>query len=555
MKLDGHKHAFSWRSRYQRFKRDNNRWSVFTLIIVFFIAFPVLTIGFKLFSGPGDTWRHIVRYLLWDYTRNSLFLFVICGFLVTIIGVSSAWFISRYRFYMHRQLEWLLILPLAIPSYIVAYAYAGIFDYGGSLELLLRYLGISPLRIDVMNKYGLAFVLSISLFPYVYVSARAFFLNQANNLMEASRMLGAGERKTFFRLMMPLARPAIVAGLILVLMEVLNDYGAAQFYGVNTFTTGIFRAWFSLGEPETAVYLSALLIAIVFILILLERQNRKNIKVADAKSDTGSLLRIRPARRSVRIALFGMVFIPVLLGFIFPVAQLLYWASLTVKDVAGPEFFKITFQGFSVALLGAFFVVLFALFLIYFSKWSPLAFIRNVAKLGILGYAIPGAVIAVGILIPALALDKSMIKIAKNVLGKNMGLMLTGSFIALFYAYCVRFLAVAYNPIESTSQKVGQSIPDSSKMLGAGNFKTFFRVEYPLIRTGIFSAFILVFIDILKELPLTLLLKPFRINTLAVKAFEYASDEQVMESSVPSLLIIFTALIPVILLNRMLLKK
>src|SRR5699024_5000374 len=267
--------------------------------------------------------------------------------------------------------------------------------------------------------------------------------------------------------------------------------------------------------------LSALLLATVFALILPERNNRKHIKVADSKSDTASLSPIRPERRSVRMILSVVVFIPVLLGFVIAVALLIYWASLSLDHVVWPEFFNISLQGFSIALIGAFFVVLLALFLFYFSKWSSLAFVRNVAKLGIMGYAIPGAVIAVGFLIPALALDKSVIKIAKSLFGKNIGLIWTGSFIALIYAYCVRFVAVAYNPIESVSQKVGQSIPDSSKMLGAGNFRTFYRIEYPLIRTGIFSAFILVFIDILKELPLTLLLKPFRVNTLAVKAFEY----------------------------------
>lgn len=528
---------------------------MYTLAIVFFIALPILSIGFKLFSGPGETWSHIVKHLLWHYTANSLFLFAVCGFIVVAIGVTCGWLISRYEFIFRRQLEWLLILPLAIPSYIVAYAYAGIFDYGGSAELLLRYFQLGPFRIDFMNRYGLAFVLSISLFPYVYVSARAFFLNQANNLIEASKMLGVGERKTFFRLILPLARPAIVAGLILVLMEVLNDYGAAKYYGVNTFTTGIFRAWFSIGEPETAVYLSALLIIIVFALILLERWQRKNVRVSNTRSNTGSITRLRPDRRWKRLLIFGTVFIPVLLGFILPVCQLLYWASLTWDKVLGPELLQISLQSFGIAITAAFFAVVLATFLIYFSKWSPLAFVRNSAKMSILGYAIPGAVIAVGVLIPSLGLDRWLIKIWKSLLGIDIGLIFSGSLVVLIYAYCVRFLAVAYNPIESTSQKVGQSIPDSSKMLGAGNARTFFRIEFPLIRTGIFSAFILVFIDILKELPLTLILKPFRVNTLAVKAYEYASDEMVMESAIPSLLIILTAVIPVILLNRMFLNK
>src|SRR5690606_5627731 len=212
--------------------------------------------------------------------------------------------------------------------YIVGYAYAGIFDYGGSLDMLFRQFNLDFIRIDIMNRTGLAFILSISLFPYVYVSARAFFLNQANNLLEASKMLGINEGKTFFKLMLPLARPAIIAGLILVIMEVLNDYGAASYYGVNTFTTGIFRSWFSLEEPETAVYLSALLIAIIFALILFEKWQARKVKFTSAKTNSTQMQR-RVLTKPMKWLLFCVVFLPVLLGFVLPLLQLIYWAVLT----------------------------------------------------------------------------------------------------------------------------------------------------------------------------------------------------------------------------------
>src|SRR5690554_2408578 len=316
MKQAGNKNTvFSLKSRLKRFKRDNNRWSALTLTIVVFLALPILFIGVELFSGPGETWSHIVEYLLPDYIWNSLFLIVFCSLLVLIFGVSSAWLVSRFDFPMRKALEWLLILPLAIPSYIVGYAYAGIFDYGGSLALIMEALNLEFVRIDIMNRAGLAFVLSISLFPYVYVSARAFFLNQANNLLEASNMLGVGERKTFFKLMLPLARPAIVAGLVLVLMEVLNDYGAASYYGVNTFTTGIFRSWFSLEEPETAVYLSALLIIIIFALILFEKWQVRKVKFTSSKTNNTHIQR-KETKKSIQWVIFSVVFLPVLLGFV-----------------------------------------------------------------------------------------------------------------------------------------------------------------------------------------------------------------------------------------------
>ncbi|MCG2430402.1 ABC transporter permease [Aequorivita xiaoshiensis] len=545
--------AFSLKTRIKRLKRDVNKWSVFTLAIVFFLALPIIFIGVELFSGPGETWGHIVEYLLPDYIWNSLYLVFICSILVLIFGVSSAWFVSRYDFLFRKQMEWLLILPLAIPSYIVGYAYAGIFDYGGSLDLLFRKLGLEFIRIDIMNRAGLAFVLSISLFPYVYVSARAFFLNQANNLLEASKMLGVGERKTFFKLMLPLARPAIVAGLVLVLMEVLNDYGAAKYYGVNTFTTGIFRSWFSLEEPQTAVYLSALLICFIFALILFEKWQVRKIKFTSSKTNSTQIQRNK-AKKPIQWMIFLVVFLPILLGFILPVAQLIYWAVITASTVFNMEFVMTSLQSFAIAIASAIITVLFALILIYFSKWSTLSTIKNISRIGVLGYAIPGAVIAIGIMIPTLALDKWLI----NMLGKfgiDTGLIINGTLLALLYAYAVRFLAVAYNPIDSTALKVDNSIPDSSKVLGVGNIRTFFKIDFPLIKTGVFSAVILVFIDVMKELPLTLILKPYHIDTLAVKAFEYASDEMVMEASIPSLFIIFTAMIPVIFLNKLLIKK
>ncbi len=545
---------FSVRYRLRRLKRDSNKWSIFTLAIVLFLALPVISIAVKLFDGPGETWSHIVDHLLLDYIGNSLFLVIVCSALVLIFGVSSAWFVSRFEFPFREQMEWLLILPLAIPSYIVAYAYAGIFDYGGSLELIFRWVGLNSIRIDIMNKSGLAFILSISLFPYVYVSARAFFLNQASNLLEASKMLGVGELRSFFNLMLPLARPAIIAGLILVLMEVLNDYGAAQYYGVSTFTTGIFRAWFALEEPETAVYLSALLIIIVFTLILFEKWQRRKRKFSPIKSNDIFTHR-KVGRPWTRFAIFIAVLIPVLLGFILPLAQLIYWAILTYSRVFNPDFLMLSLQSFGIAIITAAFTVFFATLLIYFSKWSFLGFIRNLARMGILGYAIPGAVIAIGIMIPTLTFDKWLIRMLDYFFSIKTGFLINGTLVALVYAYCVRFLAVAFNPIESTALKVNSSIPDSSKMLGVGNLRTFMKIELPLIKTGLLSAFILVFIDVLKELPLTLILKPFNINTLAVKAFEYASDEMVMEASIPSLFIIFTATIPVIFLNKLLIKK
>lgn len=536
--------------RFFKFKRDLNRWSLLLLIILAAVAIPILTIGLELFDGPGESWGHIVDYVLFDYLQNSLLLAIFCSIIVIVFGVSTAWLVSRFHFPFRKQLEWLLILPLSVPAYIMAYAYAGVFGYSGLFSNIVDAVGLDGFRIDFMNIYGLSFVLSISLFPYVYVSSRTFFLAQATNLLEASRMLGISEFKSFFKLIFPLARPAIIAGLVLVLMEVLNDYGAASYYGVSTFTTGIFRSWFSLGEPETAIYLSAILLIIVFGLILFEKWQRRHMNFTSAKTSKQNYSsKLRP-KKGHQILFSLICFVPVCLGFILPVIQLLIWAKQTFAKVWNVEFITITLESFGVAFITALITVLVALLLLFFTKWNKIELLKSSSKLGVLGYAIPGIIIAIGVLVPSLYIDKWLIE--KNITSK---LILNATLIALVYAYVVRFLAVAYQPLESSSLKIDRSLSDSSKVLGEGNFKTFFKIEFPLIRTGLLSAFILVFIDILKELPLTLIMKPYDVNTLAVKAFEYASDEMVSSAALPSLLIILTALVPAIFLNKLLLKN
>jgi iron(III) transport system permease protein len=535
--------------RFYKFKRDLNKWSLFLVLIVAAVAIPILTVIFKIFDGPGESWRHIVNYVLVDYLVNSFVLSFLCSVFVVVFGVTTAWLVSRFEFPFRRQLEWLLILPLSIPAYIMAYSYAGIFGYSGLFSSVVGLLGIENFNLDFMNIYGLSFVLSISLFPYVYVSSRTFFLAQATNLLEASRMLGITEFKSFFKLILPLARPAIIAGLVLVLMEVLNDYGAASYYGVSTFTTGIFRSWFSLGEPETAIYLSAILLVIIFGLIIFEKWQRRHIKFTSAKSSKQQHnSRIKPTKR--KQAIFSLIcLLPVFLGFFLPVTQLFFWVSQTFTKVWSMDFIGITLQSFGIAFLTSLMTVLIALLLLFFSKWNKINFLKTTSKLGVMGYAIPGTIIAIGVLIPSIYLDKWLIQ-----QGITSKLVLNATLIALVYAYVVRFLAVAYQPLESSSLKIDRSLSDSSKVLGKGNFRTFFKIEFPLIRAGLLSAFILVFIDILKELPLTLIMKPYNVNTLAVKAFEYASDEMVRSAALPSLLIILTALVPAIFLNKLLLK-
>lgn len=529
-------------------KRDTNKWSIILLTIVLFVSIPVLSIVISAFDGPGESWQHILKTVLPTYLENSFWLVFGTSILTLLLGISSAWIVSRYTIPFKKQLEWLLILPLAIPSYITAYSYAGFFDYGGF------FLKISTLKVDIMNIYGLVFVLSVSLYPYIYVASRAFFLNQSNNIIEASKLLGASERKTFFKLILPLARPAFVGGLILVLMEVLNDYGAAKYYGINTFTTGIFRAWFSLEEPETAIYLSVILLVCILLFILIEKRQRKNIGYFNSVKNHREVTKIITSKNQ-QYFLFLIAVLPFFLGFIIPIAQLFYWALLTYKDVFNASFFLIAFQSLGISLLSAILTVFCALMFIFASKWNRLSFLKSLEKIGVLGYAIPGAIIAIGVLIPSLAVDKALIVFFRNVFDVKIGFILNGTIIILIYAFVIRYLAVAYSPIEASSLKQGSSLVEASKLLGKGNIFTFFKVELATIKPAILSGCILVFVDVMKELPLTLILKPYNVNTLAVKAFEYASDELIAEAAIPSLCIIFTGILPIIFLNRLISKS
>lgn len=535
------------------FKRDFNKWSIFTLAIVLFMTIPLLTIIFQLFYGPGELWSHIVSNVLVDYVLNSFWLLLGCLSIVFMIGVSSAWLVSRYYFPFSKQIEWLLILPLALPSYITAYAYAGFFDYGGSLSFILKNLGIDSFKIDIMNLPGLIFILSISLFPYVYVVSRGFFLYQSGRLIESSKLLGVNEKNTFFKVILPLARPAIVGGLLLVAMEVLNDYGAAKYYGISTFTTGIFRTWFSLEDAATAIYLCAILLVIIFLFVLLEKNQRKHINYEMSSKSSSKLPKISVSKKKQWVLVL-LLSIPIFLGFILPIAQLLYWSFLTFASVASYSFLMIALQSLWIAFVSAFFTVLFALLIVYIPKWNRLKILKKTTQLSTIGYAIPGAVLAIGVLIPLIAFDKWIIEMVRTIFSKDIGFIINGTIFALIYAYVIRFLAVAFNPIQAHQLKIGGALSESSRLLGKGNLKTFLKIDLPLLKPALMGAFILVFMDTMKELPLTLILKPYNIQTLAVKAYEYASDELILEASLPSLCIVVTGIIPVILLNKFILN-
>jgi len=533
-------------NKLNRIRRDFNQWSLFTAAIGFFVAIPILTITVHLFDGVGDMWEHIVNYFLLEYIQNSIVLLIGTGILTTLLGTSSAWVISNYNFPLRSLLKWLLFLPLAIPSYIVAYAYVGLLGNGGTLIGCLQTIGFSIQKIELMNIYGLIWVLSFSLFPYVYASSLAMFSSIPRSIRESSDILGASNWRYLRSVAFPLASPAIISGLFLVFMEVLNDYGAAKYYGINTFTTGIFRTWTMLEDLKSAVYLSALLIVMVVIINSLVKWQRgsKSYAVNGSTDQLKSTDRI-DLKNNKRLLVWIIIGIPIFFGLLLPLGQLFYWAALTYQKTFNIELLQIAGQSFAIALVTTGLIILTSLALIYFSRWNHLKSLHFFKKVATIGYAIPGAIIGIGVI----RSSQSFITFFDDVFSLEIGFIFYSSSVVLIYAYVFRFLAVVFHPLEANSLKVGQNISEASYLLNAGKIKTLFNIELPLLRTALLTSGILVFIDVLKELPLTLILKPYNVQTLAVKAYEYADDERVAEAALPALMLIFTITISMALIS------
>ncbi len=527
------------------FKRNLNSWTINIVLIVFLISIPIFIIYTGLLGGDSPTWDHITYNLLPQYIANTTALAIGTVVLTLCFGTLTAWLVAAYDFPLRRQLSWLLVLPLTIPTYIAAYAYSGLFEYTGPIFSLLRNnFGIESAGINVRNIYGAIFVISAVLYPYVYIAARASFLVDSGRLFEAARTLGSTPFSNFWRIVLPVSRPAIVAGLSLVVMEVLNEYGAVKYYGISTFTTGIFRAWFSLEDLQAAIYLSAILMTFVFTLIIAERlqRGRKQFK---SGSDSLPLGRYKLNGSQKYLALAACI-IPFTAGFILPIIQLLYWATFTFGKVIRDDIGKLIANSFSLSFIAALICVIASVLLVYSVRLSRNNKSEIFSKIASLGYSIPGAAMAVGIMMTTLFIDQVFLRS----INLSTGLILTGSMFALLYAYVVRYLAVGYNPIDSGFRKITLSLTEVSQTLGVSPLRSLFSINLPLLKPALWSALLLVFVDVMKELPLTLILRPFNFETLATRAFRYANDEMVPESAPVSLVIIATALIPIILLNR-----
>ena len=524
--------------KIKHLKRDFNKSSLLIVIISLLLAIPVFAILISLFKETGEMWEHITSYFLIDYIQNSIILLLGSGIICFVIGTSSAWVVSRYKFKGRKIIEWLLFMPLAIPSYIVAYSYVGLFGNGGSFIKFINYLGFNSIdNIEMMNIYGLVWILSFSLYPYVYASTRLIFQSYPTRLKDTASLLGASKNKYFFKIALPLASPAIIGGLFLVFMEVLNDYGAAKYYGINTFTTGIFRTWTALEDLQSSIYLSAILVVLVFVLVLIVKwlTGRRSYNLKTYNSNDQDEIYMKDLKGLKKIIFLTIAFVPILFGFLFPFLQLIIWGLQTFESMFNSDLLNIGIQTLFLGLSTSIIIVFLATSLIYLSKWNYLKQLNVTSKLATLGYVIPGAIIGIGVI----KSSHSITEYLSTYHNIKIGYIIYNSILVLIYAYVFRFIAIAFNSIESNTLKLSKSLSESSNLLGFGEIKTFFKIDFPLIKNALLTSFILVFIDVIKELPLTLILKPYNLSTLAIKAYEYAEDERVAEAALPALFLIF----------------
>ena len=524
------------------------------VIVALLAGLPVASVGLNIFvGGTSATWSHLAQTVLPEYILNSLWLSLGVGIGVGTLGVTTAWLTAMHDFPGRRFFEWALVLPLAMPAYVMAYVYTDFLQFVGPLQTALReafgWQHGDYWFPDVRSLPGAILMFVCVLYPYVYLLVRTAFLERASGMLEAARTLGMGPWRAFFAVSLPLARPAIVAGVALALMETLADYGTVAYFAVNTFTTGIYRAWFSLGDRVAAAQLAAMLLSFVLFLLMAERISRGRARYHNTTGRNRPLAGAHLRGFSAFFAFVGCM-LPLLLGFILP-ALLLLKMALTEGDAQfGERFLLLSRNSFLLAGVTSAIGVLLALLMAYGARLSKSTLASGLNRLVGLGYAVPGAVIAVGVLIPVTRLDNWLAGQWEHWLGTNPGLLLTGGIAALVYAYLVRFLAVALHTVESSLAKITPNMDDAARCLGLGQGATLRRVHAPLLRGSLLTAGLLVFVDVMKELPATLVMRPFNFDTLATQVYTLASDERLAEASTASLAIVAVGLLPLIALSR-----
>ncbi|MDA9659658.1 iron ABC transporter permease [Pseudomonadota bacterium] len=522
-------------------------WHGIPLFILLFFLAPILIILSSVFADYSENWSHIYEYVLGDYILNSLILVSGVSILVMIIGSLTAWLVTNYQFFGKQFFEWGLILPLAIPPYILAYTFTGLFDSYGTMNEIARSLfnlqQNEMLFPNIRNIYGAIIVFSFTLYPYVYLICRTAFLNQSRSMFEVGRTLGLSQASIFLKLALPLVRPALIAGTMIVAMETLSDFGAVDHFAISTFTTGIFRTWYGMYDLTTAMQLASMLLIFITFCLVIERTSRKNANYSTIGSN------FKPTQVT-RLGSFGssvcffVCFVPIFIGFILPLLEILNWSLRFNTSFFNEQFFSISLNTVLLSILSAILCTFIAMIINFSIRYKNSSVIKSINPFLNIGYAVPGLILAVGIVQLFVFLDN-------NILNSLEGYFLTGSLFGLIFAYIIKSYALANSTYEAGYQKISQTIDDSARVLKSTGLNLLFRVHFPILKTSFFTSILLVTSEVVKELPATLILRPFNFETLAVSTYIYASEERMVEAAAPATAIILIGLIPIFFISQM----
>ena len=516
-----------------------------TLTFVVFVS-PLVIVLLSLTGDYSDNWTHLYNFVLGDYITNSIFLVLGVGLISLIIGTSSAWIITKYDFLGRRILEWALILPLAIPPYILAYTFTGLFDdYGSANEFIRWVFNLDSSFVffpNVRNIFGAIIVFAFTLYPYIYLISRAAFLNQSKTLTDAGRILGLGGYRIFINLGLPMIRPAVIAGLMLVIMETLSDFGAVDHFAIQTFTTGIFRTWYGMYDLHTAMQLASLLLLFIIVFLVLERSSRMNAAYNSPVSNANSSSSEKLNGGKSFLCFIGC-FIPIFIGFILPIIELSRWAFAYNTGFFNESFFVQAKNTILIALMASIVCTVIAFTINFSVRHTNVIFLKRINPFLSVGYGVPGLILAVGIVQMFTYLDKGIFI--------GFDFVLTGSLFGLLLAYLIKSYALSNSTIESGFERLSNRLDDSARVLKSSGWNLLLRVHFPLMKTSLLTSILLVMSEVVKELPATLILRPFNFDTLAVSTYIYAAEERMFEAASPAIAIVVIGLIPIIILTRM----
>lgn len=525
-----------------------NRWYPITFAVAALVLLPISVLLLSWAEIDREIWSHLWETQMMRLLGNTLVLVAGVGIGVTVLGVSLAWLTSLCEFPGRRWLDWALMLPFAVPAYVLAFVFVGLLDFSGPVQTLLREWFGSGLRLlRVRSTGGVITVLVLVFYPYVYLLARTAFLAQGRGLMEAARVLGLSPLAAFWRVALPMARPAIGAGLALAIMETLADFGTVSVFNFDTFTTAVYKTWYGFYSLSSATQLASLLLLFVMLVLLGERYSRGRSGAPNERPRGAALYRLHGWKAFAASAWCLLVFA---CAFVIPVLQLVVWVWQKGRFDLDERYWGLILHSLYLGGFAALLTVAVALLLAFARRLSPTAAVRSAVGIANLGYALPGSVLAVAIMLAFSWLDNHAVIPLSSALGGAGKPLLLGSLGALLVAYLIRFMAVAYNPLEGALARIRPSLPEASRSLGVGGAGLFFRVYLPLLLPGALSAALLVFVDVLKEMPATLLMRPFGWDTLAVRVFEMTSEGEWARAALPALTLVLVGLFPVIGLIR-----